>query len=245
MAIKALAFNSTLKSSSSSEASSTGKLLDLISKEFDKHGVETEIVRLADHDIKPGVTSDEGEGDAWPEIREKVLSADILLIGTPIWLGQPSSVCKRALERMDALLEETDEQGRMVSYGKVAAVAIVGNEDGAHHVSAEVYQALNDVGFTIPANAVAYLGRRSDGIDQLRRRQENAGGSRDDDLHVGTQYRPSRRSAQRFAVPRRGGVMTPAPAASRIPPASVQPHAEARRLSALRQESESCAVRPL
>ena len=156
MAIKALAFNSTLKSSSSSEASSTGKLLELISKEFEKYGVETEIIRLADHDIKPGVTSDEGEGDAWPEIREKVLAADILLVGTPIWLGQPSSVCKRALERMDAFLEETDDQGRMVSYGKVAAVAVVGNEDGAHHVSAEVYQALNDVGFTIPANAVAY-----------------------------------------------------------------------------------------
>ena len=57
---------------------------------------------------------------------------------------------------MDAFLEETDDQGRMVSYGKVAAVAVVGNEDGAHHVSAELFQALNDVGFTIPANAVAY-----------------------------------------------------------------------------------------
>lgn len=156
MPIKALAFNSTLKSSSASEASSTGQLLDLISEEFQKHGVETEIVRLADHNIKPGVKSDEGEGDAWPAIREKVLQADILLIGTPIWLGQPSSVCKRALERMDAFLEETDDEGRMVSYGKVAAVAVVGNEDGAHHVSAEIYQALNDVGFTIPANAIAY-----------------------------------------------------------------------------------------
>jgi multimeric flavodoxin WrbA len=154
--LKALAFNSTLKSSASSEQSSTGKLLELIAEEFKKHGVETETIRLADHDIKPGVTSDEGDGDAWPKIRQKVLEADILLMGTPIWLGQPSSVCKRALERMDAFLEETDDQGRMVSYGKVAAVAIVGNEDGAHHVSAEVYQALNDVGFTIPANAVAY-----------------------------------------------------------------------------------------
>jgi len=154
--LKALAFNSTLKSSASSEQSSTGKLLELIAEEFKKHGVETETIRLADHDIKPGVTSDEGDGDAWPKIRQKVLKADILLIGTPIWLGQPSSVCKRALERMDAFLEETDDQGRMVSYGKVATVAIVGNEDGAHHVSAEVYQALNDVGFTIPANAVAY-----------------------------------------------------------------------------------------
>jgi multimeric flavodoxin WrbA len=86
----------------------------------------------------------------------KVLAADIILVGTPIWMGQPSSVCKRALERMDAFLSETDEKGRMVSYGKVAAVAVVGNEDGAHHVSAELYQALNDVGFTVPANAVAY-----------------------------------------------------------------------------------------
>lgn len=156
MPLRALAFNSTLKSSTASEASSTGKLLELIAEEFKNHNVEFETIRLADHDIKPGVTSDEGDGDAWPEIREKVLQADILLIGTPIWLGQPSSVCKRALERMDAFLEETDDGGRMVSYGKVAAVAIVGNEDGAHHVSAEVYQALNDVGFTIPANAVAY-----------------------------------------------------------------------------------------
>jgi multimeric flavodoxin WrbA len=156
MALKALAFNSTLKSSAASENSSTDKLLGLIAEEFKKHGVDTETIRLADHDIKPGVTSDEGEGDAWPKIREQVLAADILLIGTPIWLGQPSSVCKRALERMDAFLDETDNQGRMVSYGKVAAVAVVGNEDGAHHVSAEVFQALNDVGFTIPANAVAY-----------------------------------------------------------------------------------------
>ncbi|MBW9115618.1 NAD(P)H-dependent oxidoreductase [Rhizobium cauense] len=156
MTLKALVFNSSLKSSSAPEKSSTGSLIELIAEEFKKHGVETETIRLADHNIKPGVTSDEGEGDAWPELREKVLKADILLIGTPIWLGQPSSVCKRALERMDAFLEETDDQGRMVSYGKVAAVAVVGNEDGAHHVSAELFQALNDVGFTIPANAVAY-----------------------------------------------------------------------------------------
>jgi len=156
MPLKVLALNGTLKTSDSSEASSTGKLLELIADEFKKYGVETETIRLADHNIKPGVTSDEGEGDGWPAIRAKVLEADILLMGTPIWLGQPASVCKRALERMDAFLEETDDQGRMVSYGKVAAVAVVGNEDGAHHVSAELFQALNDVGFTIPANAVAY-----------------------------------------------------------------------------------------
>lgn len=156
MALKVLALNGTLKTSSSTQTSSTAMLLDLIAEEFKSFDAVTETVWLADHDIKPGVTSDEGEGDAWPAIRTKILDADILLLGTPIWLGQPGSVIKRALERMDAFLEETDEEGRMVSYGKVAAVAVVGNEDGAHHVSAELYQALNDVGFTIPPNAVAY-----------------------------------------------------------------------------------------
>jgi multimeric flavodoxin WrbA len=156
MSLKALALNSTLKTAANQEESSTERMIALIDDAFAKYDVTTEVLRLADYNIKPGVTSDEGEGDDWPAIRQKILEADILLLGSPIWMGQPSSVCKRALERMDAFLSETDEKGRMVSYGKVAAVAVVGNEDGAHHVSAELYQALNDVGFTIPANAVAY-----------------------------------------------------------------------------------------
>ena len=155
MALKAIALNATLKASGG-EPSSTDRMLALIASAMSKDGVETETIRLADFNIKPGVSSDEGEGDDWPAIRQKVLDADILILGTPIWLGQPSSVSKRALERMDAFLEETDNAGRMVSYGRVAAVAVVGNEDGAHHVCAELYQALNDVGFTIAANAVAY-----------------------------------------------------------------------------------------
>ncbi|OWV84136.1 flavodoxin [Rhizobium sp. R635] len=156
MPLKALALNATLKASNAKDASSTERMIGLIDKAMSAHGITTEVIRLADFNIKPGVTSDEGDGDDWPAIRAKLLDADILLMATPIWLGQPSSVCKRALERMDAFLEETDDQGRMVSYGRVAAVAVVGNEDGAHHVSAELYQALSDVGFTIPANAVAY-----------------------------------------------------------------------------------------
>ncbi|MEB2848369.1 flavodoxin family protein [Neorhizobium sp. BT27B] len=155
MTLKAIAFNGTLKSSGG-DPSSTDRLLALIADGLKKHGIDTDVIRLADHNILPGVTSDEGEGDAWPAIREKLLAADILIVGTPIWMGQTSSVTKRALERMDAFLSETDDLGRMVSYGRVAAVAVVGNEDGAHNVSADVYQALNDVGFTIPANAVAY-----------------------------------------------------------------------------------------
>jgi multimeric flavodoxin WrbA len=155
MTLKAIAFNGTLKSSGG-DPSSTDRLLALIADGLKKHGIDTDVIRLADHNILPGVTSDEGEGDAWPAIRGKLLAADILIVGTPIWMGQTSSVTKRALERMDAFLSETDDQARMVSYGRVAAVAVVGNEDGAHNVSADVYQALNDVGFTIPANAVAY-----------------------------------------------------------------------------------------
>jgi multimeric flavodoxin WrbA len=156
MPLKAIALNATLKSSKAGEPSSTDSMIGLIAAELEKYDVTTETIRLADFNIKPGVTSDEGEGDEWPDLRRKVLDADILILGTPIWMGQPSSVAKRVLERMDAFLDETDDQGRMVSYGIVAAVAVVGNEDGAHHTSAEVYQALNDVGFTIPANAVAY-----------------------------------------------------------------------------------------
>ncbi len=120
------------------------------------HDVTGESVRIAELNIKPGVRSDEGEGDDWPAVREKILAANILVLGTPIWLGQPSSVAKRVLERMDAFLDETDEKSRMPSFGKVAIVAVVGNEDGAHHCHAEIYQALNDVGFTLAAGAGTY-----------------------------------------------------------------------------------------
>jgi multimeric flavodoxin WrbA len=106
--------------------------------------------------VKPGVTSDEGDGDAWPAIREKILAADILILGGPIWMGQTGSVAKRVMERMDAFISETDDQGRMPSYSKVAVAAIVGNEDGAHFSSAQIFQSLNDVGFTIPAVAACY-----------------------------------------------------------------------------------------
>ncbi|WP_340160560.1 NAD(P)H-dependent oxidoreductase [uncultured Hoeflea sp.] len=154
--MKAIALNATLKSGADRSKSSTGHMLGLIASQLQRHDVGCEIVDLAEHTIKPGVTSDEGEGDEWPMIREKILGANILILGTPIWLGHPSSVCKRALERMNAFMSETDDQGRMVSYGKAAAVAVVGNEDGAHHVSAELYQGLNDIGFTLAPNAVAY-----------------------------------------------------------------------------------------
>ena len=154
MALTALALNCTLKAEGES---STDRMIKLVADALAKHHVSlTETIRVAAHDVKPGVTSDEGDGDAWPAIRRKIVAADILIFGTPVWMGQMSSIAKRVCERMDAFLGETDDRGRTPAYGKVALAAIVGNEDGAHHISATLFQALNDVGFTVPAAAATY-----------------------------------------------------------------------------------------
>ncbi len=152
--LRVLALVTTL--SPSPTPSSSQLLAEQTLAEFAALGCTTELVRVVDHPVSFGVEKDMGDGDAWPALREKVLAADVLLISTPIWMGQPSSVCKVVLERLDAEISETDEQGRMSTYGKVAAVAVVGNEDGAHHVSAELYQSLNDVGFSLAPNAITY-----------------------------------------------------------------------------------------
>src|ERR1700744_6020087 len=152
--LKALAFNCSLKSSSGGETSSTEALLSQLISQLHRNGVETEVVRAVDHDIKPGTDHDMGNGDAWPAIRTKLLAADVILIATPIWLGQPSSVAKRVLERIDAFIEELDEKNRMPTFGKVGLVVVVGNEDGAHHVAGEIYQAMNDLGFSLAPSAV-------------------------------------------------------------------------------------------
>ncbi|TIT37153.1 MAG: flavodoxin family protein [Mesorhizobium sp.] len=156
MPLAAFAINCSLKASGDKEKSSTDKIIADLLAALKPHGVKGEVVRAVDHDIKPGVLSDMGKGDDWPGLREKILAADIFILGLPIWLGQPSSIAKRVMERMDAFLDETDDKGRMPAAGKVALVAIVGNEDGAHHCHAECFQALNDVGFTIPANGGVY-----------------------------------------------------------------------------------------
>lgn len=156
MRITAQPINCTLKSKADEE-SSTDQMIALLADQF--RSVEVEVadpIRVAAYDVAPGVTSDEGDGDQWPQIRTRILAADILIFGTPIWMGQPSSVAKRVLERMDAFLDETDDAGRMPSYSKVVVAAIVGNEDGAHNVTAQLFQALNDVGWTIPAVAACY-----------------------------------------------------------------------------------------
>jgi multimeric flavodoxin WrbA len=154
--LKVIAFNCSLKSATDEEASSTDVLLAQFLDALKKHGASGQVIRAVDHNIKPGVTSDQGAGDAWPPLRKLVIDADILVMATPIWLGQPSSVAKRVMERLDAFLDEKDDRGRMPSYGKVAVVVVVGNEDGAHHTAAEVQAGLIEVGFTVPAGGATY-----------------------------------------------------------------------------------------
>ncbi len=162
--LRALALVCSLKPSPA--PSSSDLMARQVLDELGKHGVSGDVVRVVDHDVKPGVEVDMGEGDAWPSIRAKLLASDILVVATPTWVGHMSSVAQRVLERLDGELSETDDTGRPLVTGKVAVVAVVGNEDGAHHVSAELFQALNDVGFTLPAQAVTYwVGEAMQGTD--------------------------------------------------------------------------------
>lgn len=142
--------------SPSPKKSSSDLLAQQVGQKFSEHGVQSEILRVVDYNVMPGVLKDMGEGDEWPGIREKILAADILVLATPIWVGHPSSVSQRVLERLDAELSETDSQGRPILFDKVAMVAVVGNEDGAHHVIADLSQGLSDVGFSIAAQGSTY-----------------------------------------------------------------------------------------
>ena len=152
--MKALAINCTLKPSPAQ--SNTDSLLDIVLGALRERDVETEVIRAVDHDIKPGVESDMGDGDEWPAIRAKVVESKILVIATPTWLGKPASICQRVMERMDAMLGETDDEGRPLAYNRVAGVVVTGNEDGAHHVIAETAGSLIDIGFTVPGQSWTY-----------------------------------------------------------------------------------------
>jgi len=119
--------------------------------ELESHGVAGSALRVVDFDVKPGVEKDMGDGDEWPHIREQILAADILVVVSPTWMGQITSVGQRVLERLDAELSEDQSV-----HNKVAIVGVVGNEDGAHHITSQMFQALNDVGFTVPAQGGTY-----------------------------------------------------------------------------------------
>jgi multimeric flavodoxin WrbA len=152
--LRALALVCSLKASPA--PSSSDKLARQVLEALSGHGVTGDVVRVVDHDVKPGVEVDMGEGDAWPGIREQLMAADILIVATPTWVGHMSSVAQRVLERLDGELSETDASGRPLVTGKVAVTVVVGNEDGAHKITADLMQALNDVGFSIPAQGGTY-----------------------------------------------------------------------------------------
>ena len=152
--LRALALVCSLKPSPA--PSSSDLIARQVLEELGSHGVTGSVVRVVDHDVRPGVEVDMGDGDAWPGIREQILAADIFVLATPIWMGHPSSITQRVLERLDADLAETDNEGRPIMYGKVAIIAVVGNEDGAHKTVADTQQGLNDVGFTLPAQGATY-----------------------------------------------------------------------------------------
>lgn len=153
-ALKALALTCSLKPSP--QESSTDILARQVLDELEKHDVSTELLRVIDYVIAPGVETDMGDGDEWPALRQKMLEADILLLATPTWVGHMSSIAQRVIERLDAELSFRDDSGRYKTYDKIAAAVVVGNEDGAHKISADIFQSLNDVGFTIPAGGVVY-----------------------------------------------------------------------------------------
>ncbi|HYQ76337.1 flavodoxin family protein, partial [Cellulomonas sp.] len=110
--MRAVVLNCTLKPSP--QPSNTEQLARVVVEALEGHGVEVSTIRLADHDIPPGVESDLGGTDAWPAVRRAVLDAEILVVATPTWVGHPSSVAQRMLERMDAMISETDDAGRPV-----------------------------------------------------------------------------------------------------------------------------------
>ncbi|NHT19208.1 NAD(P)H-dependent oxidoreductase [Cellulomonas sp. IC4_254] len=155
--MRAVVLNCTLKPSP--QPSNTEQLARVVVEALEGHGVEVSTIRLADHDIPPGVESDLGGADEWPAVRRAVLDAEILVVATPTWVGHPSSVAQKMLERMDAMISETDDAGRPVAYNHVAGVVVTGNEDGAHHVISEIQGGLVDIGFTIPPQSWTYWNR--------------------------------------------------------------------------------------
>lgn len=155
--LKALILNCSLKAST--EGSHTDKLLGIVETIFARNSVSSERVRVADHEIAAGVYPDMTEHgadiDDWPKLWEKVKAADILILGSPIWLGEKSSICQRVIERLYAHSGQTNEKGQYIFYGKVGGCMVTGNEDGIKHVAMGVLYSLQHVGYTIPPQADA------------------------------------------------------------------------------------------
>ncbi len=151
----ALGLNCTLKRSP--QVSNTEALLNKVLGHMRDQGATTEYIRVVDHDVRFGVSANEGDGDEWPAILERVLAADILVMAMPIWFGVRSSVAQMVMERLDATYDDADPvTGQFPLYNKVGAVVITGNEDGAHDCASNTLFNLTHLGCTIPPNVDAY-----------------------------------------------------------------------------------------
>jgi multimeric flavodoxin WrbA len=154
MPLSAVLLNCTLKKSP--EVSNTQALMDHVVNHLEDLDVACESIRIVDYNVPFGVSSDEGDGDEWPQILEKIIAGDILIIGTPIWFGVRSSVCQLVIERLDGTYNSTNEVGQYPLYNTVAGVVVTGNEDGAHDAASTTLFNLSHLGCTIPPNADTY-----------------------------------------------------------------------------------------
>lgn len=155
--LRALFLNCTLKRSPA--MSHTEGLMNIARAIMEKNGVTVDLVRPVDHDIATGVypdmTEHGWERDEWPAIYQKVRAAHILVIGSPIWLGEKSSVCTRVIERLYATSGDLNAEGQYAYYGRVGGCLITGNEDGVKHCSMSILYALQHIGYVIPPQADA------------------------------------------------------------------------------------------
>ena len=186
--LRALYVNCTLKPSP--DISNTEGLIDLSIAIMEANGVAVDGFRAVDHAIAPGVYPDMRErgaaADAWPELYERVQAADILVLGSPIWLGEKSSVCTRVIERLYGNSSQLNKHGQYAYYGKVGGCLITGNEDGVKHCAMNILYSLQHLGYTIPPQADAgWIGEAGPGPSYL---DEGSGGRENDFTNRNTTF---------------------------------------------------------
>ena len=174
--LKAIFVNCTLKKSD--RMSHTRGLINLSKQIMDREGAQTEVIRMVDHEIAPGVYPDMTEYgqevDKWPELFEQLIAADILIIGSPIWLGEPTSEARKLVERLYAMSGQYNDKGQYRYYGKVGGCILTGNEDGAKHCAMSLLYSLQHIGYSIPPQAdCGWLGEIGPGPSYL---DESSGG---------------------------------------------------------------------
>lgn len=155
--MRATVVNCSLKPSG--RQSNTQLLADQVVAKLAAEGVEAGTFRLADLRLPYGIETAIDDRDDWPQVHDAIVGSQILIVATPTWLGHPSSLAQLMLERMNAMMSETDPDDRPVAYNWVAGVVVTGNEDGAHHVISEISGGLVDLGFTVPGQSWTYWNR--------------------------------------------------------------------------------------